>query len=110
MPTNVFVIVLAALLALAVIHSFVLLALWHRPNRSALQRDSRIGKLEADYEDLHTRVQRLAGRIGRAKRDENEAEPSADGDPYAQRIGETGEQWKRRMRIAMQSGKLTKPG
>lgn len=94
-----------AYLSTAVLAVFVIV-LWRSPRRAALQRDTRIGKLEADYDDLHMRVQRLAGRIGRAKREEQEAEqPAEPADDMKQRPGESGDEWKKRMRLQIAAGR-----
>jgi hypothetical protein len=75
--------------------------------RSApVKRDTRVGKLEADYDDLHTRVQRLAGRIGRqAQKDAPDAPPIVLDDPR-QQPGESAMDWKRRARGLAAQGKI----
>jgi hypothetical protein len=78
--------------------AFVRLAL--RPSK----RDTRIGKLEADYDDLHTRVQRLAGRIGRQKQQELLADESAS-DDMRQRSNESAADWKARVRLQIAQGR-----
>lgn len=85
----------------------VYLACWaaYVAKRAPLKRDVRIGKLEGDVDDLIGRINRLSGKVGRQVRDENAAEEAHEGPKtFAQRKGESPEQWKIRTRALLQRG------
>lgn len=72
------------------------------PRRKLGAIDLQLGDIDHDIQSIRSSIRRLNARVGmreaRAKKNGPETDETDESDSFAQRPGETPEQWKERMR------------